>query len=127
MGPVFLAGEKPHERPSLSRSVIPERASERWIGTLQRVENRAQRGRAVDLQLHLAIHARQYPQMCRQHYSDHGSVWTSTESTLGRSRAMGAQLSPALAEAYTCPPVVPKYTPHLSSESTAIASRSTLT
>ncbi len=38
----------------------------------------------------------------------HGRVCTSTESTAGRSRTMGAQLSPALAEAYTCPPVVPK-------------------
>src|SRR5438105_12186773 len=57
----------------------------------------------------------------------HGSVWTSTESTGGRSRTIGAQLSPASAEAYTCPPVVPKYTPHLSSESTAIASRNTFT
>jgi len=40
---------------------------------------------------------------------------------------MGAQLSPASADAYTCPPVVPKYTPHGSSASTVIASRNTLT
>src|SRR5438093_11718270 len=39
---------------------------------------------------------------------DHGSVCTSTDSTDGRSRTMGAQLSPASAEAYTWPPVVPK-------------------
>src|SRR3989454_6290682 len=58
---------------------------------------------------------------------DHDSVWTSTETTEGRSRTMGSQLSPASADAYTCPPVVPKYTPHGSSQSTAIASRSTLT
>ena len=38
----------------------------------------------------------------------HGSVWTSTESTAGRSRTIGVQLSPASADAYTCPPVVPK-------------------
>ena len=36
---------------------------------------------------------------------------------------MAVQWSPASAEAYTCPPVVPKYTPHGSSASTAIASR----
>src|SRR5712671_6443397 len=53
----------------------------------------------------------------------HGSVCTSTDSTAGRSRTIGAQLSPASAEAYTCPPLVPKYRPHLSSESTAMASR----
>jgi len=40
---------------------------------------------------------------------------------------MGVQLSPPLREAYTWPPVVPKYTPQVSSESTAIASRSTFT
>src|SRR3977135_1599109 len=57
----------------------------------------------------------------------HASVCTSTESTAGRSRTIGFQLSPASAEAYTCPPVVPKYMPHLSSASTAIASRNTLT
>src|SRR6266852_7164541 len=65
-------------------------------------------------------------------HRDHGSmsqasVCTSTDSTAGRSRTIGAQLSPASADAYTCPPVVPKYTPHLSSESTAIASRNTFT
>src|SRR5258707_459718 len=57
----------------------------------------------------------------------HASVCTSTESPPGRSRTIGAQLSPASAEAYTCPPLVPKYMPHLSSESTAMASRNTLT
>lgn len=36
------------------------------------------------------------------------STCTSTLSTAGRSRTMGAQESPASAEAYTCPPVVPK-------------------
>jgi hypothetical protein len=35
---------------------------------------------------------------------------------------MGAQLSRASAAAYTCPLLIPKYTPHESSESTAIAS-----
>jgi hypothetical protein len=58
---------------------------------------------------------------------NHPSVCTSTESTAGKSRTIGFQLSPASAEAYTCPPLVPKYTPHLSSESTAMASRNTLT
>ena len=82
---------------------------------------------ALDLELHLAVDVRQRAQMRREHDSDHGSVWTSTDRTAGRSRTMGAQLSPASADAYTCPPVVPKYTPHESSESTAIASRNTLT
>ena len=57
----------------------------------------------------------------------YGSVWTSTEYTAGRSRTMGVQLSPPSDDPYTCPPVVPKYKPQGSSESTVIASRSTLT
>src|SRR5206468_3348594 len=67
------------------------------------------------------------PAMRREHHPDHGSVCTSTDTTDGRSRTIGAQLSPALADTYTCPPEVPKYTPHGSSVSTAIASRSTFT
>src|SRR5438132_2582311 len=77
--------------------------------------------------LHLPFDVRQRPEVRREHHADHRSVCTSTESTAGRSRTMGVQLSPASGERYTCPPVVPKYTPHLSSESMAIASRSTLT
>ena len=61
-----------------------------------------------DLEFHLAFDARQLPEIRREHNSDHRSVWTSTDSTGGRSRTMGAQLSPASADAYTCPPVVPK-------------------
>ena len=47
----------------------------------------------------LAVDARQRAQMGGQHDADHGSVWTSTDSTAGRSRTIGAQLSPASAEA----------------------------
>ena len=103
--------------------IVPQRG----IAGLERVEDRALRRRTLDLERHLAVDARQRPEMRGQHDPDHGSVWTSTDTTAGRSRTMGAQLSPASADAYTCPPVVPKYTPHESSESTAIASRNTLT
>ena len=97
------------------------------IAGLERVEDRALRRPALDVNLHLVADVRQRPQMWRQYHSNHGNVCTSTESTAGRSRTIGAQVSPASADAYTCPPVVPKYTPQESSESTAMASRSTLT
>src|SRR5581483_11084087 len=45
---------------------------------------------------------------CRNERNSQRSVCTSTESTAGRSRTIGAQLSPASGDAYTCPPVVPK-------------------
>src|SRR6266478_5550824 len=124
---VFLASEEAQERTALLRDVIADRAAQHRILGLEGVEHRALRDRTVDVELHLRTDARQRPQMSGEYDADHRSVWTSTESTAGRSRTMGVQLSPASAEAYTCPPVVPKYTPHLSSESTAIASRKTFT
>jgi DNA-binding NarL/FixJ family response regulator len=122
-----LAGEEPHERPALAAHRVPDRAAQHRVGGLQRVQHRAQRGPPGHVELHLAVHPRQHPQVGRQHHPDHGRVWASTERTAGRSRTIADQLSPASAEAYTCPPVVPKYTPHSSSESTDIASRSTFT
>jgi hypothetical protein len=127
MGEILLASEEAQEWPALLRNMVPDGASEHGIASFERVKNRTLRNLTLDFELHLAVNARQRPQMCRQLDADHGNVWTSTETTAGRSRTMGAQLSPASADAYTCPPVVPKYTPHLSSESTAIASRKTLT
>src|SRR5712691_7614329 len=125
MGQIPFAGEEPQERPALLRDVVANRAPQHRIAGLQRVEHRTLCDRTIHLELHVAGHTRQRPQMRWKDNCNHGSVWTSTESTAGRSRTMGAQLSPASAEAYTCPPVVPKYTPHGSSESIAIASRST--
>ncbi len=127
MGQILLAGEKPQERPALLRDVVADRSTQHRITGLERVEDRAQRGPTLDFELHLSADVRERPQMWWEYDSDHGSVCTSTDRTAGRSRTIGDQLSPASAEQYTCPPVVPKYTPHESSESTAIASRKTLT
>src|SRR5262249_41493979 len=106
---------------------IADRPAEHGVGRLEGVEHRALRHLALDLEPHLAVDARQLPQVRGEDDADHGRVCTSTERTAGRSRTMGAHWSPASAEPYTCPPVVPKYTPHGSRESTAIASRSTFT
>src|SRR6516165_7588201 len=127
MRQVFLASKEAQEGPPLSGDVVANRAAQHWIAGLECVEDRAQRGRALDVKLYLAIHVCQRSQMRRNFHANHGSVCTSTESTAGRSRTMGAQLSPASDETYTCPPVVPKYTPQESSESTAMASRRTFT
>src|SRR5574337_912918 len=48
---------------------------------LQRVQDRTQRRRTLDLELDLSADARQRPQMMREHDTDHSSVWTSTDST----------------------------------------------
>ena len=98
MRKILLAREEPQEWPPLLRDVIADRPAQHRIAGFERVKYRALRGLALDLQLYLAADPRQPPQMWRQHDSNHGSVWTSTESTAGRSRTMGAQLSPASAE-----------------------------
>src|SRR6266699_4011062 len=127
VGQVLLAGEEPHERPAGPVVVAADRPAQDRVAGLQRVEHRALGDLARDLEFHLAAGLGERAQVRGEHHPDHDSVWTSTDSTAGRSRTIGAQLSPASADAYTWPPVVPKYTPQASSESTAIASRSTLT
>src|SRR5207253_355605 len=108
VGEILLAGEEPQERPAALRGVVADGAAQRRIPGLQGVEDGALRDRTFDRELHLAVDARQRPQMDRKRDADHGSVWTSTEKTAGRSRTMAFQVSPASADAYTCPPVVPK-------------------
>jgi len=66
---------------------------------LDGVEHRGQRDRARDVDLDLPVDAREPAQMGRQsdpdaHGSAHHTVCTSTESTGGRSRTIGAHESP---------------------------------
>ena len=119
--------KKPHERTTFAGDTIANRAGEHGIARFERVEDRVLRWLARDRERDFAFDAGQRTQLSRQHNADHGNVCTSTESTAGRSRTIGSQFSPASLEAYTAPPVVPKYTPQGSSWSTDIASRSTLT
>lgn len=127
MRQIPCAGKEPQERSALVRDVVADRPAQHRIASLERIEHRALGHLTFDVERHFPVDFRELPQMCGKHDSDHGTVWTSTDSTAGRSRTIGAQLSPASADAYTCPPLVPKYTPHESSESIDMASRSTLT
>ncbi len=105
---VLLAGVESDEGTAASAVVAADRSPEDGVAGFERIQYGAQRGRTVQPDLHLLTHPGQGAEMRRQHDANHASVWTSTESTGGRSRTIGAQLSPPLAEAYTCPPVVPK-------------------
>ena len=98
VGQILLTGEEPHKRPAPLRAVVADGATQHRIAGFEGIEDRALRHGAFDMELHLALNARQCPQMGRQHNADHGSVWTSTDNTGGRSRTRGVQLSPALAE-----------------------------
>src|SRR5262249_2543421 len=119
--------EEPDERAALAGDLIANGPAQHRVRTLECVEHRPTRGAPRDCQRHLAVHPRERPEGGRQDHPDPASDWTSTERTAGRSRTRGIQMSPPSAEPYTWPPVVPKYTPQGSSESTAIASRNTFT
>jgi len=99
MRQIFLAGEESQKRPPLLRNLIANRPAQHGISGLKRIKHRALRDRTSDLKLNFAAGVSQRSQMLREYHADHGSVCTSTESTAGKSRTIGAQLSPASAEA----------------------------
>src|SRR5262249_56599789 len=104
--------------PSLVLFGVADSHPQQRVGLLEGIEDGALGHLAIHVELDLAIDAGERAEMRGQGDANaHGRVCTSTATTEGRSRTMGAQLSPELAETYTCPPVVPKYTPHGSSES----------
>src|SRR5262249_42678891 len=107
-GDVLLASEETQERPALFGDVVSDGPLQHGIGDFECVKDGALRYLTLDLELQLAAGARQRSQVRREDHSDHGSVWISTDRTAGRSRTIGDHVSPALAEAYTWPPVVPK-------------------
>src|SRR5215207_2237700 len=86
----------------LRRNVVASRIVPRSI------EHGLLRHRSGHVELDLPADTRERPQVCWQHYADHDSVCTSTETTGGRSRTIGVQVSPESGEPYTWPPVVPK-------------------
>ena len=97
MREILLAGEEPHERPALLRDVVADRAAQHRIARLERVEHAsaASPGRRLRAAPR-PLTSRQRPQVRRQDDADHDSVCTSTESTAGRSRTIGAQLVAAV-------------------------------
>ncbi len=127
MGQVPFTSVEPQERPALIGDVIANRSAQCGIARLESIDHCTLRYSPFDFEYNLTVNTSKRPQMVRKHDPNHDNVWTSTDSTDGRSRTIGAHESPESADAYTWPPVVPKYTPHGSSESTAIASRSTFT
>jgi hypothetical protein len=74
MGQILLAGEEPQEWPALLRNLIADRSAQHGIAGLERVEDRPQRDRAVELKLHLAADVRQRSEMLRDYDSDHSGI-----------------------------------------------------
>jgi hypothetical protein len=96
---IFSTGEKSDEWPAQLSDVLAHRPAQHGISSFELVEYRPPSHSGVDVEFYLAIDARQDAQMRRQNDANHGSVCTSTESTAGRSRTIGFQLSPALGDA----------------------------
>jgi hypothetical protein len=96
---VQLAGEEPDERPARPALVTADRPAQHRVAGLQRVQDRPLGNRAFDIQSDLAVDPRQRAQVRWEYHPDHGSVWTSTDSTAGRSRTIGSQVSPESGEA----------------------------
>src|SRR6266852_3201474 len=74
MGQILLAGEEPQERPTLLRDLVADRPAQHGIAGFERVEDRSQRDRAVELKFYFAADVRQRSQMLRDYDSDHGSA-----------------------------------------------------
>jgi hypothetical protein len=96
---IFLASEETQKRSPLLRDLIPDRPAQHRITSLKRVKHRALRDRTFDFKRDFAAGVGQRSQMLREYHPNHGSVCTSTLSTPGKSRTIGAQLSPASADA----------------------------
>src|SRR5208283_2765879 len=103
MRQILPAGEEPDKRPAQLGDMITNGAIQRGVTGLQRVDHRAYRDLTVDSERHFGAHLGQRSQMRWELDPDqsgiHESVCTSTERTAGRSRTMGAQLSPESADA----------------------------
>ena len=98
MRQIFSAGEKPYKRPTQLSDMIAHCPAEHGISSFDLVEYGPLSNGGINVKFYVAIDARQRAQMRRQNNAYHGSVCTSTESTAGRSRTIGFQLSPASAD-----------------------------
>ena len=98
-GEVLLAGVEPDERAAAAGRRIAKRAAQHRVFGFERVEHLALRSVATDVEFDFSADVRQGAEVLREPDADHGKVWTSTESTRGRSRTIGFQVSPWSAEA----------------------------
>src|SRR5438128_9477611 len=71
MGQILLAGEEAQEGSALLRDMVANGAAQHGIVSLERVEDRALRDRAFDLERHLCTGVRQVSQMWWKYDADH--------------------------------------------------------
>ena len=73
VGKILLAREEAQERAALPGDLIADGSAQHGVRGLQRVQHPGQRHRRGDLHLHLPSHARQRPQVRREHDPDHAT------------------------------------------------------
>lgn len=92
MRQIFGTGEEPNEWPAELSSVVPYCAPQIREASLEGVQDGALGDRAFHLQPDFALYTGERPQLRRKYDTDHDdSVWTSIESTAGRSRTIAFQ------------------------------------
>jgi hypothetical protein len=74
MGQILLTGEEAQERPAMLRDLVADRPAQHRIASLERVEDRPQRDRGVELKFYLAADVRQRSEMLRDYDSDHFGI-----------------------------------------------------
>jgi hypothetical protein len=99
VGDVFFAGEEADKGAAILGDVIADCAAEGGVAGFEGVENGALSDGGGDLELDFAVGAGEGAEMGGEDDADHWIVWTSTETTEGRSRTIGDQLLPASGEA----------------------------
>ena len=107
--------------------VLSNRPAQHRVARLQSIEDATDGDGRGHFKRNLCAHPCQRPQMIRQNHANHrrsrrvlsgpvslisdpchASVCTSTLKTAGKSCTIGVHVSPAFADPYTWPPVVPK-------------------
>jgi hypothetical protein len=81
MRQVLLAGEEAHQRPPLLRGMVANCPAQHRVAALQRIQHRALRHRPLDFSKTSPFTRRQGAQVVGELDPDHGSTWTSTDST----------------------------------------------
>jgi hypothetical protein len=74
MGQILLAGEEAQEWPPLLRDLVADRPAQHGIAGFERVEDRPQRDRAVELKFYFAANVRQRSEMLRDYDADHSGI-----------------------------------------------------
>src|SRR5579863_5798576 len=99
MRKVLAACEEAQEGPTRLRDVVADRTAQHRVPTFECVDDGALCDGRLHVEFDFAADAREPAQVRRENDANHGSVWTSTESTAGRSRTIGDHVSPASADA----------------------------